>query len=242
MKTLLIPTTFQNDTLEAVKSGIHYANGEACTMVVMQVSEVQDTFSASSLLRDLDTTWTDAQEAVLDECRALVAAHANCKLKVHHQFGVSSPLIKNLLDFHAIELIILPQSFNNSSLKIHQYCSQVLANYKTPILHVSSTTEDVQFANAIYLEHEKSNFPLANVQQLVQKQFSLKIVSQAKISSEETSEQLIPIVSEAIAKNDIDIIIETRKAEKIRRNKSKKQTVEDVLGLPVLSIYEEAYS
>lgn len=242
MKTLLIPTTFQNDTLEAVKSALHYANGASCTMVLMLVSDVQDTYSASSLLRDLDTTWTDAQEAVLDDSRTLVGAHANCKLKVHHQFGVSSPLIKNLLDFHGIELIILPQSFKNSSLKIHQYCCQVLANYKSPILHISTSTEDVQFTNAIYLENEKSNFPLANVQQLVQKQFSLKIVSQAKISSQETTEQLIPIVTEAIAKNDIDIIIETRKAEKIRMTKSKSQLSEDVLGLPVLSLYEEAYS
>lgn len=242
MKTLLIPTTFQNDTQDAVKAAINYANGMPCTLLLMIVSDIKENYSASSLLRSLDNKWTNVQEKVLENCREIIAENANCKLKVHNQFGVSSPLIKNLLDYHSIELVIIPSSFKNSSLKIHQYCCQILANYKCPILHITTSTEEIHFSNAIYLENEKSNYPLANIQQLVQQQFSLKIVSQAKISSHESNEQLIPLVTEAIAKNDIDIIIETRKAEKIRLTKTKSQLIDEALGLPVLSIYEEVYS
>jgi len=242
MKNLLIPTTFQNDTLDALKTAIHYGNGASCTLVLLLVSDVQDNYSASSLLRSLDNKWTNAQEDILDKCRDLIAENTNCRLKVHNQFGVSSPLIKSLLELYQIEFVILPQSFKNSSLKIHQYCSQILANYKCPILHINNSVEDIHFNNALYFENEKSNYPLADMQQLVQERFSLKIVSQAKISSQEANQELIPMVTEAIAKNDIDIIIETRKAAKISINKRKNLLTDEALGLPVLSIYEEVYS
>lgn len=242
MKTLLIPTTFQNDTLDAVKAAINYSNETPCTLILLLVSEVQENYSASSLLRSLDNKWTNAQENILDHCRAIVAENQNCKLKIHNQFGISSPIIRNLLNFNTIELVIIPPSFKSSSLQIHQYCCQLLSNYKCPILHINTAFEDVHFNNAIYFENEKSNYPLANIQQLVQEQFSLKIVSQAKISLEDSNEKLLPLVSEAIAKNDIDIIIETRKSEKIRKSKTKSQLTDEALGLPVLSIYEEVYS
>lgn len=242
MKTLLIPTTFQNDTKDALKAAINYANGTPCTLLLMLVSEVKENHSASSLLRSLDSKWTNAQENVLESCRELISENENCKLKVHNQFGISSPLVRNLLDFYNIELVIIPPSFKSSSLKIHQYCSQILANYKCPILHINNVSEKIHFSNAIYLKNEKSNFPLENVQQLVQQQFSLKIVSQAKISSIDFDSQIIPLMTEAIAKNDIDIIIETRKPEKIKISKTKIQIIDQSLGLPVLSIYEEVYS
>lgn len=242
MKTLLIPTTFQNDLIESVKTAMHYANGASSTIILMLVSAVKEHYSASSLLRSLDNKWSNEQENVLEVCREIVAENAHCKIKVHNQFGVTSPLIKNLLDLHSIELVIIPQSFKNSSLSVHQYCCQILSNYKCPILHINNAIEDVMFSTAIYLENETSNYPLATIQQLVQEQFSLKIVSQAKISSQETNAQLIPIVTEAIAKNHIDIIIETRKSEKIRRSKSKNKITDDSLGLPILSLYEEVYS
>lgn len=242
MKTLLIPTIFENDTIDAIKAALSFANGNPCKLLLMQVSDVQETYSALSLLRNLDNKWTNAQENVLERCREIIAENPNCKLKIHHQFGVSSPLIRNLLDYNSIELVIIPTSFKSSSLKIHQNCAQILANYKCPILHVNQVDEEIHFNNAMYFENEKSNYPLANVQELVQKQFSLKIVSQAKVSPTESSEQLIPLVSEAIAKNDIDIIIETRKPEKIKIKKTKSQLIDEKLGLPVLSIYEEVYS
>lgn len=242
MKTLLIPTTFQNDTIDAVKAATNYANGTPFKVVLMQVSDVQETFSASSLLRSLENKWTNNQENVLDYCRELVAQNTNCKLQLHNQFGVSSPLIKNLLDFHDIELVIIPTSFAASALKIHQYCNQILANNKCPILHINNTVQDINFSNAIYLENEKSSYPLANVQQIVEENFSLKIVSQATIPAVEASQEIVPLVAEAIAKNDVHIIVETRTPKKIRTNKAKKYYIDEAFGLPVLSIYEEAYS
>lgn len=242
MKNLLIPTTFQDDTNDAVKAAINYANGQLCTVVLMLVSDVNENFSTSGLLRSLENKWTKSQENVLENCRKIIAENSNCNLKVHNQFGVSSPLIRNILDFYTVELVIIPASFKNSASQIHHYCCQILSNYKCPILHTNNSVEEVHFSNAIYLENEKSNYPLANIQQLVQKQFSLKIVSQAKISMQESNEHLLPLVTEAIANKDVAIIIETRKSEKTKRSKTKNQYIDEALGLPVLSIYEEVYS
>jgi nucleotide-binding universal stress UspA family protein len=241
MKTILIPTLFQQDTEDAVKAALNYAKTSDCKIILMSVSDIEDTYSASSLLRSLDNNWTFDQEKILYNCRDIIDLHANCSLKVHSQFGVSAPKIKNLLDHYNINMIVISQTFKQSSDKIHEYCYQILCNNKYPILHVSNILNDFHFVNAMYLESENSNYELADVQKAIKEKFSLKIVSRAKISFDETDKQILPLVTAAIAKNDIDVIIETRKSAKSTTKKRASLLPNNNLGIPVLSIYEEAY-
>ena len=50
---------------------------------------------------------------------------------------------------------------------------------------------------------------------------------------------MAPYLNEAISKYDIDLLVETRKGEKIKFKKTKKESINERLGLPVLSLYEE---
>jgi hypothetical protein len=76
-----------------------------------------------------------------------------------------------------------------------------------------------------------------DVQQFLNDNFSYEIVSQAS-KTDDNYENIAPL-SEAISKYEIDLLVETRKGEKIKFKKSKEQNINEKLGLPILSIYEE---
>lgn len=77
-----------------------------------------------------------------------------------------------------------------------------------------------------------------DVQEFLSQNFSFEIVSQTA-NFENNFEEFAPYLSEAISKYDIDLLVETRKGEKIKFKKTKKENINERLGLPVLSLYEE---
>ncbi|MPT34043.1 MAG: hypothetical protein E2604_02860, partial [Flavobacterium sp.] len=104
MHNILIPTAFEADTLCAVKTAVQHADTKKCTIVLVTIvlvtiSDLPDTlFSPLSALRSISPEMTEAQYALVDECRAIVKKTTNCTLTVRHQFGISAPLLKNLLN------------------------------------------------------------------------------------------------------------------------------------------------
>ena len=105
------------------------------------------------------------------------------------------------------------------------------------MLHLTHDYDEQEFNKALYVEHNETALTIAELQQLVNNQFSFKIVSQATVGEKYPAE-LGSQLTEAIAKNNIDLVIETRKPTKGKRHKT--ATMNEVLGLPVLSIYEDA--
>lgn len=238
MKNILVPTTLQHDTLYSVKAAIKQSAGTNCVITLILLNEAPDAESAAYYLRKTKYTNTTAQTVVLDHCRNAAYAAGNCRLEVHNQYGLSAPLLKNLLEHLRTNLIIIPASYKRENGKIHHYFLSLLANSKIPMLHLTRHCEEKDLNKALYLEHDKTHIGVHELQQHINAQFSFKIVSHATIG-EQYPDELGAQITEAISKNNIDLLIETRKPEKIR-NKNKGVTVNDTLGLPVLSIYEEA--
>lgn len=241
MKNILIPSILEADTICAVKTAIKQAKGKNCSIILMFVTEVADSESPAAILRTSKHRNTKAQCEVLSECRRLVSATANCTLKTHSQCGMSAPLFKNLMEYLAIDLIVLCSSYKSDRKKINTYCNSLFLKCKSPILHIGPGTEEQEFSNALYIEYAKNKMGLQELQQLVNGQFNFKIVSQAKIE-EQNPDDITPLLTEAITKNNIDLLIETRKAEKmkLRKKEDNRHLVNEALGLPVLSLYEEA--
>ena len=79
---------------------------------------------------------------------------------------------------------------------------------------------------------------IKDVQQFLNDNFSYEIVSQTS-KIDDNYEDMAPYLNEAISKYDIDLLVETRKGEKIKFKKTKKESINERLGLPVLSLYEE---
>ncbi|KQB37138.1 hypothetical protein [Flavobacterium aquidurense] len=238
MKNFLIPTTLKDDTICAVKSAISQAKSSGCEIILMMVSDAPDTFSSSGYLREMRTGLTASQETVLDTCRYIIDHTPNCKIKVHNQYGLSSPIFKRIIDVFSVKLMILTHSYKQETKRIHQYVVQLAANQKCPILHLSLEQYKDDFNKALYIENASGNMHVKDVQQFLSANFSFEIVSQTA-SFEDNYENFAPHLSEAISKYDIDLLVETRKGEKIKFKKKKTENLNDKLGLPVLSLYEE---
>ncbi|KIO51982.1 hypothetical protein [Flavobacterium hibernum] len=238
MKNFLIPTTLKDDTISAVKSAVNQAKDSQCEIILMIVSESPDSFSSSYFLREMRTSLTRSQEEVLDTCRYIIDHTPNCKIKVHNQYGLSSPIFKRIIEVFSVKLVVLTQSYKQETKRIHQYLIQLAGNQKCPILHLGTEQFKEDFNKALYIENAQGNVHVKDVQQFLNENFSFEIVSQTS-SFEDNYEKLAPYLSEAISKYNIDLLVETRKGEKIKFKKTKKENINDKLGLPVLSLYEE---
>lgn len=238
MKNFLIPTTLKEDTISAVKSAVYQSKENACEIILMMVSETPDTFSSSHFLREMKVGLTASQEDVLETCRYIIDHAANCKIKIHHQYGLSSPIFRNIIEAFAVKLVILPYSYKKETKRIHQYLIQLAGNQKCPILHLGVEPSKDDFNKALYIENGNANMHVKDIQQFLSNNFSFEIVSQTA-KFEDNYEELAPYLDEAISKYDIDLLVETRKGEKIQFKKTKKENINERLGLPVLSLYEE---
>ncbi len=238
MKNFLIPTTLEEDTISSVKSAVNQARNNNCEIILMMVSDTPDTFSASQFLREMKTSLTASQDEVLETCRYIIEHTPNCKIKIHNQFGLSAPIFKGIIDAFAIKLVILTHSYKQETKRIHQYVVKLAGNQKGPILHLGTESLKDDFSKALYIENAKANMHVKDVQHFLSKNFSYEIVSQTS-NFDDNYEQFAPYLSEAISKYDIDLLVETRKGEKIKLKKAKKENSSDKLGLPVLSLYEE---
>lgn len=238
MKNFLIPTTLKDDTISAVKSAVNQAKDSQCEIILMIVSESPDSFSSSYFLREMRTSLTRSQEEVLDTCRYIIDHTPNCKIKVHNQYGLSSPIFKRIIEVFSVKLVVITQSYKQETKRIHQYLIQLAGNQKCPILHLGTEQFKEDFNKALYIENAQGNVHVKDVQQFLNENFSFEIVSQTS-SFEDNYEKLAPYLSEAISKYNIDLLVETRKGEKIKFKKTKKENINDKLGLPVLSLYEE---
>jgi len=239
MKNILIPTTLESDSLNAVKTAIKHADGKNCSIILMLVYKTPDTDSGSLFLRELSVKLTTAQLKILEDCNTLADDTENCRLKVHHQYSISRPLLKNLIDHLGIDLIILTASYKKEYANIHTSCTKLLLNCKCPILHLGVNQNDYDFNKALFLEHDQTKLGIQELQQIINKQFTFKIVSQAKFPEEQNPADITPLLIETISKNNIDLLIETRKVEKRKLKKKENALINETLGLPMLSIYDE---
>ncbi|RKR05883.1 hypothetical protein C8C83_5234 [Flavobacterium sp. 90] len=238
MKNFLIPTTLKDDTICAVKSAVNQAKESNCEIILMMVSDTPDAFSSSLFLREMRTGLTKSQEDVLETCRYIIEHTPNCKIKVHNQYGLSSPIFKRIIDVFSVKLVILTHSYKQETKRIHQYLIQLAGNQKCPILHLGLEQIKNDFNKALYIENGNANMHVKDVQQFLNENFSYEIVSQTA-NFDDNYENFAPYLSEAISKYDIDLLVETRKGEKIKFKKTKKENINEKLGLPVLSLYEE---
>lgn len=238
MKNLLIPSTLDLDTVNAIKVAIQQSKGKNSTIYLALVFEIPDTYSTATFLRTMKDDMTISQKKVLEYCRELIAISQNCNLKIHHQYGISSPLVSNLIEHLNIELTILTPSYKNEEKRIHNQFVQILSNCKCPILHLNSNFEDQNLTKAMYLEQTKSKLQAEDLHKLIPAHFDFKIISQTKIFNDQNPEDLESLLNESILKNKIDLLIETRKPKKIKL-KNKNTSAGENFDLPILSLYEE---
>lgn len=236
MKNILLPTVLENDTLAAIESAISYANGSAFSLVLLLLHETDNSYSASAYLRNSRPALSVSQQKTLTACQNLILKHENVTLHIQRQASISAPLVKNLLQALEIGLIIVPKSYRESAKKINRYCLGLISNSQCPILNLCEIPAS-EMQKALYLDYAESKLQVQDVQQQLDGKFPFRIVSQARISREE-EQSLQQLLSETITRNDIDLLVETRKPAKVKLGK-KSPSIHESLKLPVLSVFEE---
>ncbi|MFV8368330.1 hypothetical protein [Flavobacterium sp. LB2R40] len=240
MKNFLIPTTLKQDTLLAVKTAINQANESECEIILMIVSEIPDAYSSPSyFLREMKTGITTQQETILDVCRQIVDKSKNCTLKIHNQYGISSPIFKRIIDHFSLKLIIITHSYKQEQKRINQHLVQLLDNQRCPILHLSATEHPNDFNKALYIENTSSSIHMEDIQLFINENFSFQIVTQTPNLEDKNFEEFAPYLTDIIHKNGINLLVKTRKPQKLKFRRSKKEDINDLLGLPILSLCEE---
>lgn len=240
MKNILIPTTFEEDTLYAVSNALRQAADMPFRIVLMQPVPMPDSFSAAEHIRKSHNHLNPAQSSVIEKCHKAVAAADGCRLEVRSQIGVTGPLLKNLLDFLNISLIIVPASYKAEKSKLHTHCLEILLKHKCPILQLCPEAIDTELINALYLDNKKASLGIQELQQRVSGQFNFRIVSHAEITESQSPDELAGYLTETVEKNNIDLLIETRKMQSGRKVSKSYTNMDEILGLPVLLINEEA--
>ncbi|MGV3460047.1 MAG: hypothetical protein ACO1N9_06290 [Flavobacterium sp.] len=240
MKNILIPTTFEDDTQYAVNNAVVQSAGAPCRIVLMHPVPMPDSFSAAEFIRKSHNHLNAAQSSVIEKCHKAVAAADGCRLEVRTQIGISGPLLKNLLDFLNVNLIIVPASYKAEKSKLHTRCLEILLKQKCPILQLSPEAAETELINALYIDNKKASLGVQELQQRVSGQFNFRIVSHAEITEAQSPDELASYLSEAVEKNNIDLLIETRKLQNGKKMSKASANMDELLGLPVLSINAEA--
>ncbi|WP_348797746.1 hypothetical protein [Flavobacterium adhaerens] len=238
MKNFLIPTRLTPDTISAVKTAIHHSKNENSKIVLLYVSEEIDVFAAVHYLRKQNYQISKKEMEVLDNCRNLIEYFPNCKFEFKHQFGINTPLLKNLIQYYKVDLILLTKSIITSPKSVHSHLVNSIKKQKKPILHLIND-ETPRLNKAIYVENTYSRLNIDDIQQYLSHQFPSQQISKVLKKEPENSEFLDTLLEEVLSKNDIDFVIETRSTERSKIKNKKQVEVNQHIDIPVLSLHEE---
>ncbi|MBX2962289.1 MAG: hypothetical protein KF687_07240 [Cyclobacteriaceae bacterium] len=241
MKNILIPTTLKPDTLKAVRSVVKNVKEENIKIVLLMLSDMPDGIT-DLLFASRSGVETSAHgQRVLDDCRRYVKELENVSLQVHHQYGISGPLLRNIMNHHAITLTVITPSYKEETHTLHKQAVKSLLNSKCPILHLPEKATELALDQAIYVDNSPSKISMENIQQMLSKAFAIQVVRHTKLIEGQRTEDLAPVLAEAIANNNVSLLVETRKPEKNGWGAAKVNahvSLAERLGVPVLSLFD----
>lgn len=241
MKNVLIPTTLKEDTLKAVRTAVRNANGNIKKIVLLIVSEMPDGISDLLYATQSGYETSAEQQRVLNQCRQYVRNFDTISLVVHHQYGLTGPLLRNIMNHHAIGFIMLTPSYKVEKELLHKTAVKLLNTSKCPILHLTNTPTEHILEQAIYVENAPSQVSMTEIQHFLKDEFDIRVVSQATLQEGQNPEELKPVLEKTIELNNINLVVETRKPEKSRliaRKRSVRESLAEKLGIPVLSVFD----
>jgi len=145
------------------------------------------------------------------------------RIDEHHQYGVSRPVINQLLDRMGTEMIIVPQSFQQSRNYIHKSLLSALNKLHYPLMLLPlGEAVPAMIQRALYLNQDPGPavMPLS--------QFAFHIIHQNMLTESMQREPLKQVVSDF----KIDLVVQSREGSRVPQNNE--LTTE--LCLPVLTV------
>jgi len=222
MKNILIPTTFEADTLQAMKMAAYMTENKG-RIVLISSSEISDSITELLFLSAKDHIDTTKRDALRTAWKAYkIENNISMVAEEHHQFGMSRPVMQKLLDSFDADIIIAPTSIQQSKQYIHKLFLKLLHKSNCPLMLLpekEQASETIQ--RALFLD-ERTQPLSASLQQL-----PFHVIHQSMIQ-EHKHQPLNALVDQL----NVDLIVQAK------RNDERAGEYVDVshLGLPVLTV------
>lgn len=231
MKNILIPSTLREDTIQAVEVALN--DTKPTTITLLLITEPDDSASASSWLRLTAMKPTPSEQNVLEKCFELASRFENCHLRIRQQYAITGPLLRRLLEYLEIGMVIIPESFSQSTKPVNRHCLKLLRKGRYPLLQLAGTIENPAFSKALFIQQNENVGRIGELLGSLEGFSNLDVVGQVAGSIHSLVESNL---FDTIHRKNIDLLVETRRPEKIKFGRQTALT--EKLELPVLSLYE----
>jgi hypothetical protein len=176
MKSILVPTIYHEDTLQAIEMTCRLSTKEVCQVVLLSVTEINDSISEMLFVHEKQKALEEPRAALYEAFKNTSSGNTTWIIKEHHQYGMSRPVLATLMERYAIDMAIIPNSFNTSNEHIHRYTLELLNETQCPLLTIPAFGKKLtQFNRALYLNKNgrHANGALAH--------FSFTIIEEASL-------------------------------------------------------------
>lgn len=137
MKSILIPTALTPDTLAVLRTVLGDTHYEQVKVVLLLASEmpygITEMLFSNWSVEELPT----AKRLVLEGCRDFIESLPNTIFHIHHQVGITQPLLRNILDHHNINLVVIPSFFYSDESWINRQVVSILMKSACSVVCIS---------------------------------------------------------------------------------------------------------
>lgn len=224
MKNILITTTFKEDTLQSIKLATEVMGNNASTITLLSCSEISDSITELLFLSSTDHADLQKRSDLLSKFQEYKNAQSlKATVQEHHQYGMSRPILEQILTRYQVDLVIVPLSFQQSKIHIHELLLKLLYKTSCPLMFLPERKQSREaIKRALYL-----NEPGRGLTPAVEN-LPFHIIHQSMLDEANRLS-----LEEMINKLRIDLVVKGK-----GRNESRQENETPIskLGVPVLTI------
>ena len=228
MKNILITTTYDVDTFNALKIAADLIRHHKGSVVLLTVSDLSDSITELLFLSARDHVDQEQRQKRLEEWRHFKiqndVSFDSLDIKEHHQFGFSRPILRQILERFEIDMIIVPHSMQRSRFCIHKVLLKLLNDSQYTLLLLSAeqpSSERIQ--RALFLDGS-GELLTAEIENM-----PFHIIHKSMLDQSTWQHQSL---KQLIDRHKIDLIVQRKKNRAMARINA---DLPD-LGLPVLTV------
>lgn len=120
MRSILIPTDYEDDTLQALELSWRTSAEEQAKVVLLSISPMPDSITEYLSVPPNKDESSDKRNNIMKEWKVRESLLDNeVPLLEHHQYGAAFPILEQIMERYEINEIIVPYSFQKSQQIIH---------------------------------------------------------------------------------------------------------------------------
>lgn len=156
MKNILIPTTFESDTLQALKMSSRFKQNEEVNITLLSASALGNSIIDRLFLSNTNSPDPAKRQQVLDAWSVYQSQNnIHSCTNEHHQYGVSRPVFRQVMKRFSIDMAIVPLSYQQSKIYTDRILMSFLHDSKIPLMLLPAEQQEEQdIHRALFIEDE----------------------------------------------------------------------------------------